>query len=1001
MKKAGKAAKTTRGESTRQRQGTQAPETSLPRSAAKSVSAIPKSVAEIPTIVGIGASAGGLEAFTRLVRRIPPNTGLAYVLVQHLDPEHESMLPNLLAREASIPVRQVADGMKVLANHAYVIPPNTTMSITDGHLRLAERKKMRGPPMPIDGFFSSLAETHQSGALGIILSGTGSDGARGIEAIKAAGGITIAQSAGSARFPSMPESAVATGHVDFVLPPEEIAEKLAKIGQHLARHDTAKPTPSPEEENELRKILQLLQSRTGVDFRNYRRATVHRRILRRMLLHRRDTHNEYLNFLRDNPEELDALYEDMLIDVTSFFRDPEVFAALESTGFPQMMKNREPAGPIRVWVAGCAGGEETYSIAISLLEYLAKAEIEETPVQIFATDLSNSSINKARAGLYTEGIEATVSPERLERFFVKEELGYRISKNVRDLCVFSRQNVMRDPPFSHLDLISCRNVLIYLEATTQKRIFPIFHYALKPNGLLVLGTAESASTASTLFEALDKRHKLYLRRGTGTSALDGDLAIPGFEEPRARTARHGPSRERNHDDVQTEADRLMLARFAPGGVVVNDALDIVQFRGQTSPFLEHVAGAASLNLLKLARQELVPPLRSAIHIADSENRPARNEHVRLKEQGKLVTIDVIPFRSSFSRGRFFVVTFIEEVAHSRAEKVGRSKDLKKTEPKRTTRGSSAAHLRQELEETRSYLQDVIEEYEATNEELRAANEEVQSANEELQSTNEELETTKEEIQSTNEELNTVNEELRHRNTELTSLSSDLSNVLASSQVPMVIVGSDMAIRRFTPAADKIMKLIPSDVGRPLADVKLRIELPDLEQRIASTVGTLTPFETEVRDDDGRWWVRADPSVPGGGPAHRRRRHHLQRHRRVEEVRRASGGSVRVEAPAARRFGAGADRSRCGTTRCGSRKSRERRVSRQHEPRSQNPVECNRRLRRSSSNGNSRTRDSDAAHGLRADQAERSAPSVDYQRHPEFCEGRSRPPRGFCDRRARC
>jgi len=808
-----------------------------------------------PTVVGIGASAGGLEAFTRLISRLPAETGLAYVLVQHLDPAHESLLAELLARTASVPVVEARDGMKLERDHAYVIPPNATMTLRDGHLRLVQRNQTQGLHLPIDAFLCSLADAHGSEAVGVILSGTGSDGSRGIEAIKAEGGITIAQDPASARFASMPQSAVATGYVDFVLTTEGIADRLAELGRHLAELPPARDTnaePSAEELEEVNQILVALKARTKVDFRGYRRGTIQRRILRRMLLHRQDSHRDYLAHLRENPDELDALYEDLLIGVTSFFRDSDAFDVLQRDGFPAMMAAHPPEKPVRVWVAGCSGGEEAYSIAIALLEFLGD-KAGETPIQIFATDLSEVAIARARTGRYPDGIAAVISPERLERFFVKEDSGYRILKAVRDLCVFSRQDLVRDPPFSHLDLITCRNVLIYLEPVLQQRVFPIFHYALEPNGLLLLGSAESVTAASELFTVVDKRHRIFSRRPTTARPLDLDLSVAESHVTSRRVMRRPFAIAPSIDEVQAEADRVLIARYAPGGVVVNDQLDILQFRGRTSGFLEHPSGVANLKLLELVLPELVAPLRLAIQTARASDQKVSTSGIVLGsgKTGRLATIEVLPFAAPSSGERYFVV-MIQETPLAASPATAVVADVKRAPGSRRQMGQ-IKDLREELAALKVYVQGVIEDSEAASEELRAANEEVQSSNEEFQSANEELETTKEEIQSTNEELETVNEELRHRNRELSDLSSDLANVLAGIAIPIVIVGSNLRLRRFTPATERVMRVIPTDAGRPLDDVKLRVNIPDLSQRIMKTIETLIVSEQEVQDDDGHWW----------------------------------------------------------------------------------------------------------------------------------------------------
>lgn len=810
-----------------------------------------------PPIVGIGASAGGLEPFVRLVSHLDKDSGLAYVLVQHLDPTHESMLSQILGRAGTIPVLDAVDGVRIEANHAYVIPPNASMTVTDGHLRVVSgRPRIQSV---IDGFFESLAAVHRNEAVAIILSGAGSDGARGIEAVKEHGGITIAQDPQSAQFASMPDSAIATGCVDFVLSPEEIAAQLSLIADHLTTR-----TDDTTDDEIVNKILVMLRGRTGADFRSYRRATVHRRIVRRMVAHRSASHADYLEHVREHPEDLDVLYEDLLIGVTRFFRDPEMFAALQATAVPEIMKARPPDAPVRVWVAGCSRGEEAYSIAIALLECLEATGTYETAIHVFATDLSEAAIARARAGLYPEAIEADVSPERLARFFVRENGGYRVSRRVRDLCVFATQNIVRDPPFSQLDLISCRNVLIYFEASLQERVIPMFNYALKPHGMLVLGAAESVGSSTEYFTPFDKRHKIFrpqpgLRRLLNEDRTEGVFPLRrtaiAKEPPVARTLdRPGP------DVIRHDADRAVLDRFGPPGVVINERLEITQFRGDTTGFVQPNAGVASLHLFKLVRSDLLPRLRAALETARASREAVREEQVPLRDGDTVrqIAIEVIPFRSGATRERFFVILFDSRLQAGDGSSAVRQP---RRSAERTAISSSVetdaetelAMLREELLEAKRFLQDIIEQYEGANEELRAANEEIQSSNEELQSTTEELETTKEEVQSTNEELTTVNEELRHRNRELAAASADLANVFASTQIPILIVNRDLLVRRFTPATERVIKVIPTDLGRPLGDLRLRVGLFDLEIRIAAVISTLAFAQMDVQDDQDRWW----------------------------------------------------------------------------------------------------------------------------------------------------
>lgn len=831
-------------------------------------------VPPMPAVIGIGASAGGLEAFTRLVNGLRPGTGLAYVLVTHLDPVHESLLPEILARTAPVPVSAAVDGVLIEADHVYVIPPGAAMTVADGHLRIVQRERARGVHTVIDGFLESLSQVHGSEAVGVILSGAGSDGSQGIEAIKERGGITLAQDPGSAQFPSMPDAAIATGCIDFVLPPEGIAEQLLKIGRLSATsaHRDTSAIAEATDHDDVERILGLLRTRTATDFRHYRDGTVQRRILRRMLAQRSENHGEYLAAVRANPAELDLLHGDILIGVTRFFRDPEAFAALKADGFPQLMEERSPDAPIRVWVAGCSGGEEAYSVAMSLLEYLTQAG-SDAEIQIFATDLNVAAITRARAALYPHSIEDDVSAERLSRFFVREEGGYRVRRSVRDLCVFATHNLVQDPPFSQLDLITCRNVLIYFDEILQDRATKVFHYGLRNNGVLMLGAAESVPSA--LFSPLDKPHRIFRRQPGAHHRLDL-LDRAGLAYPISRTPGLEPGRplERSTTHtVQQDADRAVVECMAPG-IVINEQLEITQFRGDTTGFLQHAPGVASLHLLKLVRPEFLPRLRAAVERATHNAGAIREANIALRDGDSVrhVSIDVIPFRSGPARDRFFVILFDDSSsaelrlpAPDRAAKHGSRSSTAASavargvaegvnQPPSQGAAREIAELREELVEAKRYLQDVIEQYEAANEELRAASEEIQSSNEELQSTNEELETTKEEVQSTNEELTTVNEELRHRNREMAAISSDLANVFSSTQIPVLIVDSALTIRRFTPVTASVMKVIGTDIGRPLSDIKLRVDLPDLEDRVARTIQQLELSQADVMDDQGRWWA---------------------------------------------------------------------------------------------------------------------------------------------------
>lgn len=561
-------------------------------------------------VVGIGASAGGLEAFMQLLRNLMPDTGLAFVLVQHLDPRHKSALTELLSRETMMPVIEANEGMPVHQNHVYVIPPNANLSIRHGALHLTPREEGYGQHLSIDYFFNSLAREKGNKAIGVILSGTASDGVFGLKAIKSEGGITFSQDEDSAKYSGMPHNAIASGCVDFVMPPEKIARELALIARHpyLVEARPASRETLPESEDDMGRIFTLLKRRSGVDFTFYKRATVQRRIKRKMLLLHIENLPDYVKLLQDSSSEVEALYHDLLINVTSFFRDPDAFASLKQLAFPEIMKARQQDAPIRIWVPGCSTGEEVYSIAICLLEYLGNPA-GGVRIQIFATDIDEPAIEKARAGVYAENIVGAVSQERLASFFVKTASGYQVSKSIRDMCVFANQNVFKDPPFSRLDLISCRNVLIYFGAVLQKKVFSLFHYALKPTGFLLLGSAETIGEFTDLYRPLDNKNKLYAKKGIAAH-MNFDFhniqAEPSPEQPEKMTSSW------THADVQKEVDRLLLERFAPPGVVVDERMDIFQFRGKTGPYLDPAPGEASLNLLRMAKTGLQMPLRAAI-----------------------------------------------------------------------------------------------------------------------------------------------------------------------------------------------------------------------------------------------------------------------------------------------------------------------------------------------------------------------------------------------------
>jgi len=816
---------------------------SPPRAEARSIAGL--------TVVGVGASAGGLEAFSQLLHALPDDADLALVLVQHLAPQHESALPALLGAKTRLSVHQVTDGMHIEPGHVYVIPPNVQMGITDGELHLAPRPGDRTQYTPIDFFLRSLAHSAENRAIGVILSGTASDGAIGVREIKAVGGITIAQAPESARHDGMPRAAIATGMIDLVLSPPEIAAELVQISRHPYLRQ---PWPAKTgegvvlDDEQLERVFSLLHASSGVDFRHYKLPTMKRRIQRRMALNKLSGLAEYVKHLEEHPSEIEQLYQDILIHVTCFFREPESYEALATQVLPALLERRSENDPIRVWVPGCSTGEEAYSVSMTLSEFLQKENKGGFPIQIFGTDISETAIAFARSGIYPESISADVSPERLRCFFSKTDGNYQISKAVRDTCIFARQDVTRDPPFSRLDLILCRNVLIYLNLALQRRLMNFFHYALKPSGFLMLGHAETIGPHVELFELTDKKHRVYRKKLTTVRHKAG-FPVEYVVAPTQGLTRGEAGRETGRI-LQREVDNLMLDRYAPPGVVVDPAMQIVQFRGQTGPYLEAAPGEASLNLMRMTREGLVHGLRRALNEARERRAPVRKGGLRVKsnDHWRDVSVEVVPL--TVGGKMHFLVLFDEEPEKRRSP--GRRAPGKADG--RSREGPQVDELERELAANREHLQSTVQELEAANEELQSANEEALSSNEELQSTNEELDTAKEELQSSNEELNTVNEELHARNEELSRVNSDLMNLLASVQIAIVIVTRDLRIRHFTPMAEKMLNLIPGDVGRPIGNIRPNIDCPDLEQLCAQAVDTMTVYERDVQDLRGRWFA---------------------------------------------------------------------------------------------------------------------------------------------------
>jgi two-component system, chemotaxis family, CheB/CheR fusion protein len=813
-------------------------------------------------VAAIGASAGGIESFTELLGHLPADTGMAFVLIQHLDPKHESGLTSLLSKKTTMAVKEVTNGMRVEANHVYVIPPNAMMSISNQILLLSPRGESSASHMTINHFMRSLAEAQGNRALGVILSGYGTDGTLGMAEIRAQGGVTFAQDEATAKFVNMPHSAIAAECVDYVLPPKGIADELARIARHpyVARTHVEDAEIEPTAESGLTAIFHMLRRSTGVDFMQYRQSTILRRIHRRMVVHKLENIRDYVKYLQSSPVETKALYQDMLINVTSFFRNPPVFEALKTDVFPSILKNRGKDATLRVWTPGCASGEETYSVAISMLEFLG-SRTPHIAVQFFGTDVDDASVARARGAFYLENIESDVSTERLRRFFTKVESGYRISKNIRDACIFAQHNVLNDPPFSQMDLICCRNLLIYLEPPAQNRVISLFHYATRPGGYLVLGTSEGVGSATHLFAMENRSLKFFTKK-----ALPSRQAVTFSLNRPMETLEQGPVRppakpldsSSNYLEVQKEFDRRILTLFSPAVVFINSDLEIIHTRGNVSRYFKLAPGRASLSVLKMAREGLLLDLRNAINRARKENAPVRKQNVPIKigdgngsttssdgvDHTRGINFQIVPFRVNHQNELYFMIVIEDGQVRSAA-----GKDRSSREDRRET--GRAAKLDAELAATKEYLQSVIETQEATNEELQSANEEILSSNEELQSTNEELGTAKEELQSANEELSTVNDELRSRNAEILQINCDLTNLLASINIAIVMVGSDLTIRRFTPPAEKIFGLMSHDVGRPLENINPSVEIPELQQMVSSVMTRVETVERIVADCKGQ------------------------------------------------------------------------------------------------------------------------------------------------------
>ncbi len=808
--------------------------------------------APIPWIVGIGASTGGLKAFSELLAALELDNGAAVVLVQHLAPTHKSLLTRLLSAKTQLAVVEAGDGMVLRANRVVVIPPSAELTVAKGRLHLVPRRRGPGTPRPIDVFFQSLAQGCEGRCIAIVLSGAGTDGSQGLRAVRAAGGITMAQDPATAECSDMPVAAIETGAVDFVLAPAAIGVKIGQLEKmspaaihHLAgrRRDATAPGLDP-----LTAILEAVRRHSGVDFSHYKRPTVLRRLQRRMRVHQITTIAAYCRLLGGRPEEVGELFRDLLIHVTSFFRDRPVFDALSSELLPRLLAQRADDVPLRIWAPGCATGEEAYSLAMCLIESMETAK-KTVPVRVFATDVSESAIETARAGLYPPSIAADVSPERLNRFFTRVDGHYRVTKAVRDLCIFARHDVSRDPPFSRLDLILCRNLLIYLDAPLQRRLLTAFHYSLKPGGVLVLGAAESIGAQTGEFGLVDALHRIFVRKPSDAVVV-ASMRWPPPISPLTLLTPLNPLTPADACEVpglSERADALILARFAPAGAIVDADGRIVNFRGATGNYLEAPSGEVTLDLLKMVRSGLLRGTRDALLEARRTGLAAERSALLVEKRCrvKVVVLPMAPPGPNCHR----LVLFEDGAIDSKAS--GRRK-LAASELRRVVGSTELiSQLRNELAASRDYLQTIQNDFEAAHEELQSANEEILSNNEELQSANEELDTAKEQTQSSNEELRSANNELRARVDELTRSGRDLIDLVACGSTAAFVVDAELRVICFTPSAKELLDLVPANVGQALVAVVASLALPELESRLLAVIDGGAPFVGSVRDAKGR------------------------------------------------------------------------------------------------------------------------------------------------------
>ncbi|KJS88105.1 MAG: chemotaxis protein CheB [Peptococcaceae bacterium BICA1-8] len=795
------------------------------------------------SIVGIGASAGSLEALVSFLSSVPEKSGMAYIVVQHLDPTRKGILVDLLQRATAMNVVQVNDNAFVQPNHVYVIPPNKDMSIRQRMMHLFDYVVPRGLRMPIDFFFRSLADDQQERSIGVILAGMGTDGTQGLRAIKEKGGAVFVQEPSSAKFDSMPRNALEAGVADIVAPVEALPSKIVSYLQHKPLIDRTEFN-STDTQSAFDEIVLLLRSQTGHDFSSYKKTTFYRRIERRMGIHQIDRIATYISFLQENPQELELLFKELLIGVTSFFRDPAVWELLKNTVIPALLAERAPSQTLRAWISACATGEEAYSLAIVFNEVLDKLKPAQSfSLQIFATDLDNDAIDKAREAIFPANIAADISPERLSRYFVKVDRGYQVAKPIRDMVIFAPQNMIMDPPFTKLDILSCRNLLIYLTSELQKKLLPLFHYSLNPGGFLILGSAETVGSFTDLFEPLDNKSRIYQRLESPHRM--GPIEFPASFVP-AQFAVYQPSEP--VQNIQLLADQLILQCYAPPTVLVNGNGDILYITGRTGKYLEPASGKANWNIFAMAREGLHYELSNTFQKALRQKKEVtfKNAFVKNDAGVQLVDITVQLLKEPEALRGMVMIVFTDVVTPP------------DTKIPNTTKRSSPRNLREmelerDLMQARQELQFSRTEIQASHEELKSFNEELQSTNEELQSTNEELTTTKEEMQSLNEELQTVNYELQVKVDELSLVNNDMKNLLNSTKIATLFLDNSLCVRRFTSQMAMVSKLIPSDTGRPITDIASDLFYPKLAEDVNRVLQTLNTVEKQIMSGDGRWF----------------------------------------------------------------------------------------------------------------------------------------------------